>query len=67
MRKSVMIDDGLNKKIMNLTAKMIRDTSQEWSTSAIINSLLVLAFRNEITTDKIIKVQDELGKHQETG
>ena len=60
MRKSIILDDGINKKVMNVTAKMIKDTGQSWSVSNIINSLLVLALRQEITTDKIIKVQDEL-------
>jgi len=65
MRKSIILNDGINKKIMNITAKMIKDTGQSWSVSNIINSLLVLALRQEITTDKIIKVQDELFKQEE--
>ena len=64
MRKSIILDDSINKKVMNVTAKMIKDTGQSWSVSNIINSLLVLALRQEITTDKIIKVQDELYKQE---
>lgn len=64
MRKSIILDDGINKKVMNVTAKMIKDTGQSWSVSNIINSLLVIALKQEITTDKIIKVQDELYKQE---
>lgn len=62
MRTSIIIDDGVNKKLMNLISKMIKDTEQTWSLSNIVNSLLVIALRQDITTDKIIKVQEELGK-----
>lgn len=60
----MILDDGINKKVMNITAKMIKDTGQSWSVSNIINSLLVLALKQEITTEKIIKVQDELYKQE---
>lgn len=64
MRTSIILDDGVNKKIMNLISKMIKDTEQTWSVSNIINSLLVIALRQDITAEKIIKVQEELGKQE---
>lgn len=62
MRKSMILDEGINDKVMNLTAKMIKDTKQSWSVSKVINSLLYLQLERDTTTDQIIKVQDKLGK-----
>gem|GEM_PF-6248125 len=62
MRRSLVIDDGVNKKVMNLTAKMIKETGQSWSVSNIISSLLIIALKQDVTVDKVIKVQEELGK-----
>jgi len=62
LRRSLVIDDGVNKKVMNLTAKMIKETGQSWSVSNIISSLLIIALKQDVTVDKVIKVQEELGK-----
>lgn len=60
MRKSIILDDGINDKVMNVTSRMIRDTKQSWSVSLVINSLLYLALEKDVTVDQIIKVQDKL-------
>jgi len=64
MRKSIILDEGVNDKVMTITAKLIRETKQSWSVSNIINSLLVIALRQDITSNKIIDVQKELGKQE---
>lgn len=64
MRKSIILDDGVNRNVMQITAMMIKKTDQSWSVSNIINSLLLIALRQEITPEKIIKVQDELVKKE---
>jgi len=62
MRKSMILDEGINDKVMNLTAKMIKETKQSWSMSNVINSLLYLILEKDVTVDQIIKVQDKLGR-----
>jgi len=62
MRKSIILDEIINDKVMNITSKMIKDTKQSWSVSKVINSLLYLQLERDTTTDQIIKVQDKLGK-----
>jgi len=64
MRKSIILDDGVNDKVMNITSRMIRDTKQSWSVSNVINSLLCLALEENVTVDQIIKVQDKLGRKE---
>lgn len=64
MRKSIILDDGINRNVMQITAMMIKKTDESWSVSNIINSLLLIALRQDITPEKIIKVQDELVKKE---
>lgn len=62
MRKSIILDDSINDKVMIITSRMIKDTKQSWSVSNVINSLLYLALEKDVTVEQIIKVQDKLDK-----
>lgn len=61
MRRSVIVNDNLDKKILNITANIMRDTNQSWPFSKTVNALLFLAIQKlSLSSDKIINAESEL-------